>query len=206
MNWYYISFSPVIWKYSVIKKVFQSGFNITILILSCPWALLGSSFLKILLTCSTEKSTDVKTDSVWVVNLVGNWLLLTRGVHCPAKYELKSSHFALISDILCCFDILVVYKIFFYHSIMFLEENIIFKDWDFYQIIYGTYYRNISFSLIDFRVDWDLEYIERETENYDCFYDRICLCKFDFCSLSNFWFFYQTTEAPCHQRLSTYLE
>ena len=36
---------------------------------------------------------------MWVVNLVGNWLLLSRGVHYPAKYELKSSHFSLISDI-----------------------------------------------------------------------------------------------------------
>ena len=51
---------------------FSYSFNIHILILLCPWALLGSSFLITSLTISTEKPIDVKTESVWVVNLVGN--------------------------------------------------------------------------------------------------------------------------------------
>ena len=40
------------------------------------------------------------------VNLVGNWRLLTRDVDCSAKHELKSSHFALISDVnlLLCYN------------------------------------------------------------------------------------------------------
>ena len=60
--------------------------------LPCPWDLLRFSLLIILLTCLTEISIDVKTDLVWVVNLVGNW-------HCPEKNQLKSSQFDLITDI-----------------------------------------------------------------------------------------------------------
>ena len=78
---------------------YLQSFNIRILILSCTWALLGSSLLIISLTFLTEISIDVKTDLIWVVNLVDNWLLWIRGVHYPAKYELKSSHFDLITDI-----------------------------------------------------------------------------------------------------------
>ena len=74
------------------------SFNKRILILSFPGALLESSFLIILITCS-NREIDVKTESVWVVNHVANWLLLTRGVHGRAKYELESSQFVLVSDI-----------------------------------------------------------------------------------------------------------
>ena len=78
---------------------YPQSFNICILILSCTWALLGSGFLIISLTFLTEISIDVKTDLVWVVNLVDNWLLLIRSVQYAAKYALKSSHFDLITDI-----------------------------------------------------------------------------------------------------------
>ena len=69
-----------------------NSFNIRTLVMSLSF--LGSSFLIILLTCWKEKSIDVKTESAWVVNLFGKWLLLTRGVHCLVKYE-----FALILDL-----------------------------------------------------------------------------------------------------------
>ena len=41
-------------------------------ILSCPRALLEFSFLIIILFCATLKSVEVKTELVWVVNLVHN--------------------------------------------------------------------------------------------------------------------------------------
>ena len=53
------------------------SFYICILILCCSWVLLGSIFLIISLTCSTEKSIHVKTDSLCVLNLADSWLLLT---------------------------------------------------------------------------------------------------------------------------------
>ena len=103
VNSYYICFLLVIWKYFFIKKFLKiaayglfiesrPSFSMHILILPCPWALFGSSCLIILRTCSSEKSVDLKIDSVWVLNLVSKWTLLTRDVHWPTKYELTSSH------------------------------------------------------------------------------------------------------------------
>ena len=136
------------------------------------------------------------------------WQLAIIDKGCALSCKIRIKKLTLCFNFRYTFVVLIYcwYTRYFFTIQCFWKRPLFLKNWDFYQIIYGTYYRNISFSLIDFRVDWDLEYIERETENYDCFYDHICLCKFDFCSLSNFWFFYQTTEAPCHQRSSTYLE
>ena len=64
------------------------SFKIRILIWTCSWALLGSNFL-IILTWLTEISFDVKTDLVGVINFAGNWLLLIKGVHGPAKKWIK---------------------------------------------------------------------------------------------------------------------
>ena len=74
------------------------NFNIRMLIMSCPWALLGSSFLIISPMWSAEKWNDSRSDSVWTVKTDGSLLSFTRGVHWSAKYELKRSHFFLMSD------------------------------------------------------------------------------------------------------------
>ena len=53
--------------------------------------------------------------------------ITNRGVHCPIKYELKSSHFTLISDV----NLLLWYiggpKGIFYHAVIFLEGQTFFR-------------------------------------------------------------------------------
>ena len=73
------------------------SFNIYMLIMSYPWALLGSSFL-IFPTWSLETWNDSKSDLVWPVITDRSLLAFTRGVHRSTKYKLKRSYFFLISN------------------------------------------------------------------------------------------------------------
>ena len=137
------------------------SFNIRILILTCPWALLGSSFLIILLT--------------WQLAIID------KGRALSCKIRIKKLIFCLN------FRYKFLIMVYWWYTRYFLPfNNVLKRD----QYLLGL--KLLSGNL-------------RVTKSYDWFYDHECLCKFDFCILSSFWFFYQTTEAPCHQRSSTSL-
>ena len=128
-------------------KYLQS-FNIRILILSCTWALLGSSFLIISLTFLTEISIDVKTDlmsckSCWQLAIIDKG----RALHC--KIWIKELSLWLNYRYKSVVMLYWWYTRYFYHSVMFLEGINIFQDWDFYHKL--TWH--ILVRLIDFCVD-----------------------------------------------------
>ena len=168
------------------------SFNIRILILPYQWAALGSTVLIILQTCST-----VKTDSIWVRNLVGSWILLTRGVHWSEKYELKSSHFFLILDIN-----LLLWYVGVIQGIFLPFNNIFIRGLYFLGLrIFSKNLRDILIYWYDSCVNEILNISETKFEVFTFGFRFGCaFWNFNFTAYHFFLFFYQAIKVACHPK------
>ena len=165
----------IIWKYCLIKRFLKWLLMVFLLnphILPCPWALLGCCFLIILLTCLTEKSTDVKMDSVWVKSC---WQLaiIDKGRALSYKIWIKKPTIGL--NFRYKFVIMVYWWYiwyFFNHPIIILQGTNIFWVWELSDNL-NDIFRIFPFSLIDFCVI-EIFHISKVKLKTDWFYYRVC--------------------------------
>ena len=150
--------------------------------------------------------------SSWLVNLVTNWLFLKNEVQNPAKYKLKSSHFALTSDIFLLSwyiggtkGIFLPFNNVFRRDQYFLGLRLFSDKLIWYLRDITWYFVIFPLSVIGFYVNEILNISKVALKIMIPFTNRVCLCKFDINFLSNFWFFYQIMVDPCHQKPSSYL-
>ena len=177
--------------------VWVNSVNICILIFPYPWVLLGSSFLIILLTCSTEKLVDLKIDSSGAVNLAGNQILFDKRHALPCKIWIIKLKLTLCLNFIYTFVIMVYWShtrhIFTIQC--FWKVPILFRIETFIRKLKWCILVIFPFSLIIFFVNEILNISKMKLKIIIAFTIG-CVLHF-----IKFLFFYQTMEALCHQNL-----